>query len=179
MINTILYSKKRRSFIPLKPPEYHAPPEEPLRLTLIAWEYYGINTCNINNSFSQGQDMTNWVGDSNMSCTAYDVTGFSLMWWEMEHNRPDKPFYISVWCGAHIETCPGYAKLYLGYPISGGVFLKPITDIVYTWTQPGQITLYGTFPYPRFAIGLYHECYSPPTTLTGVRLVRHEAWEEQ
>jgi len=178
MINTILYSKKRRSFIPFKPPEYPAPPEKPLSLTLTAWGYEGLHDCVINNTFREGQDMTDWVGDSRISCTTSFETGYSQMWWEMEHNKPDTPFYISVWCGAHIESCPGDAKLYVGYREGYTIWLFYITEIEYTWDNPGSITLYGTFRYPRFVISLGHDCRNPPTNITGVRLVRQEAWVE-
>jgi len=150
----------------------------PLKLTLTTWGYQGYMACNVQNSFSQGQDMTDWNLDSRINCNTFYGDSYSLMWWEMEHNMGSEPFYIRLWCGAYREACYGTATLYVGYREENKLYLTPITSIPYTWTQPGSITLYGRFPSPRFVIALYHYCYRPPLSVTGVRLIRQEAWVE-
>ena len=150
----------------------------PLNLVLTAYGYQGYYACNVNNTFSQGQDMTDWVGDSRINCNTFYGDSYSLMWWEMEHNMESEPFYIRVYVGAYREACYGTATLYVGYREGNTLYLTPITSIPYTWTNPGQITLYGRFPSPRFVLALYHYCYRPPLSVTGVRLIRQQAWVE-
>jgi len=150
----------------------------PLSLVLTAYGYQGYYACNVNNTFQIGQDMTNWKLDSRINCNTFYGDSYSLMWWEIEHNMESEPFYIRLWCGAYREACYGTATLYVGYREGNKLYLTPITSIPYTWTNPGQITLYGSFPSPRFVIALYHYCYRPPLSVTGVRLIRQEAWVE-
>ena len=146
------------------------------RLTLTAYGYQGYATCNVSNTFTEGQDMSDWTGDSRINCNSFYGDSYSFMWWEMEHTLIDQPFYITVYVGAYREACYGTATLYVGYREGNTLHLTPITTIPYTWTQPGQITLYGRFPSPRFVIALYHYCYAPTISVTGVRLIRQKAW---
>lgn len=146
------------------------------KLTLTAWGYQGGAFCNVNNTFQIGQDMSDWFGDSRINCNTIYGNSYSLMWWEMEHTAGDEPFYIRVYVGAYREACYGTATLYIGYREENRLYLTPITDIPYTWLNTGAITLYGRFPSPRFVIALRHDCYHPTLTVTGVRLIRHQAW---
>ena len=150
----------------------------PLKLTLTAYGYQGYMACYTYNTFSEGQDMTDWKLDSRIDCATAYGDSYSLMWWEMEHTAGDKPFYIRLWCGAYREACWGEAYLYVGYREDNKLYLTRVTEIFGTWTNPSPITIYGRFPSPRFVIALYHYCYNPPMSVSGVRLRWQTAWVE-
>jgi len=179
VINTILYSRKRRSFIFLKPPQRYIPPEEPFRLTLIDWGTPRGEGCSARFDFNTGQDMTNWEGNSYVICTADGESTDALMWWEMEHSWGSEPFYIRIWCGAYIEECQDIAQVLVGYRRGDALRLEPVADIPYSFENPGEITLYGVFPYPSFVVALYHRCSTQFHAVAGVWLIRHRAWVEQ
>jgi len=149
----------------------------PFRLTLTAYGYQGYLACTIYNTFLEGQNMMYWNGDSRIDCATAYGDSYSLMWWEMEHNKKDEPFYIRLWCGAYREACWGEAYLLVGYREGGKLYLTPVTEITGSWSNVRPITLYGKFPYPRFVIALYHYCEPKLISVSGVRLKLQIAWE--
>jgi hypothetical protein len=90
----------------------------------------------------------------------------------------DAPFYLRVYVGAYLEACHDTAILYVGYREGNTLYLTPITRIYGLWSNPSPITLYGVFPSPRFVIALYHQCTTQQTAVTGVRIIKSEAWFE-
>jgi hypothetical protein len=148
------------------------------KLYVTDFGFGGYMSCYRECSLKLGDDMANWTGDCRIDCTTFYGDSYSLLWIEMENNMGDAPFYLRVYVGAYREACIGTAKLYVGYREGDKLYLTPVTDIWGTWLNPSPITLYGRFPGPRFVIALYHYCYQPTLSVTGVRIIKSEAWTQ-
>jgi hypothetical protein len=148
------------------------------KLYVTDFGFSGNATPNIECSLKTGDDLANWTGDCRINCISFYGDGYSFMWIEAENNMGDAPFYLRVYVGAYLEACHDTAILYVGYREGNTLYLTPITRIYGLWSNPSPITLYGVFPSPRFVIALYHQCTTQQTAVTGVRIIKSEAWFE-
>ena len=142
----------------------------PLEVTVKDYGTMGYMSCYTQGSLpSKGSD-AQWDGDFIMDCTAVNSTAYTFIWLEFSHNYGSEPFRIAFNVGAYIEACYDYTGIYVGYKENDTFYLTKIADIPYTFTQPGWITLEGTFPSPDFVVAFYHECSGGVMNVTGIRL---------
>jgi len=147
-----------------------------LKLTMTTFGFKGWYFCQGSTGWQAPFDFTEWEGMAWLKCWFWRDYAYSLLWWEVEHNAPDTPFYVKLKCGARIYEPNQKSKVLVGVREGDTLYLAEVADIPYFMDEPGDVTIYGTFPYPRYVMALYNESRARNDVFSGVRLDRHIAW---
>ena len=122
------------------------------------------------------EDFIEWEGSAWIKCTYRYGQSYSLYYWEVEHNAVDTPFYVKLTCGTLAHGEGTKSKVLVGISDGWDLYLAEVADIPYSYNEPGEIVIYGKFPYPVYVMALYNEYKGTTPTDTGVILTRHKAW---